>query len=237
MQKICKICKKIQQTKRLYGIDFPINEGHEECLIIERAQEEIKEKNKYEAEKQAHRQNLLFSGFAGASIDWRRRTWEQWVENDENKGVTELLKGLGYEAKGLVLSGAPGVGKTHLLVATAVQMVLDHGKEIKFIRFSTWADEMRSVNFEHAGEMLKTLQSSDALFIDDIGASSITEHIEDKFIRILDYRLEFNMQTYISTNLSQDEAAKAFSPRVFSRLTGLCEWINILNIKKDWRNK
>ncbi len=232
----CPICGKFLLTKKLLNLSFPSYEGHNDCVKIIKKHERERLEEARKAERALEIEQLIHDGFEG-QINWKQRSWEQWVENSENKGVTELLKGLVHDSKGLLLSGTPGIGKTHLLAATAIQFAKEYERPFKFIRFGNWADEIRAVPPERTEMMTKELQQIPFLFLDDIGTSVISDHIEGKLCRILDYRLEFKLPTFISTNVSGDEINKIFSPRIMSRLIGLCEWIDLSDKYEDWRAK
>jgi DNA replication protein DnaC len=230
----CEICGGILKTRTLLNCTFPTMIGHEECTKILNKRDELEKKERQK--KQAEQENLerLEIGFAGSSINWNARSFEQWVENSDNKPVVEFLKAWGTCTKGLVLSGTVGVGKTHLLAATANHLA-SRGFKFRFHRFSVWADKIRAVDFSTAEQMILEASDVSLLFLDDLGSATITDHVEAKFCRILDHRLEFNKPLFCSTNLTEIELKSFFSPRIVSRLLGLCEWIELSNFKKDWR--
>jgi DNA replication protein DnaC len=235
--KICKVCGKEFAIKMAGNIPMRISEGHEKCKEILNANDRYAEEIQSKKDDEERCQFELAGGFRYSATDWTRRTWNGWAENSENKPVADVLRVKGYNEKGTVLSGGPGIGKTHLLAATAVEIHRASRRKFLFVDFARWSDLIRSAEFSKSLELISELENIDTLFIDDIGTNSITDHLEDKFCRILSYRLEFNKPTYISTNLTLKEADKTFSPRIMSRLRSLCDWIDIKRIKSDWRNK
>jgi DNA replication protein DnaC len=237
LPKFCPICGLELQLRILLNKPYRSMVGHDECVKIMKEQDRIAEEEKRAIECREEMVRDLWACFDGSSIDPSRRSWEQWVENNENSGITDRLKGWTHKDKGLVLSGGPGIGKTHLLAAVAIQAFWEQGRRFKFIRLAEWADEIRSCSFERAQEMVLQLKRADIVFFDDLGAGIITDHIETKLTMILDHRLEFNCPTFFSTNLTDLDANKILSGRIMSRISGLCRWINVTSIKSDWRNK
>jgi len=235
--KTCLICHKDFEIKMLGNIPFPTSKGHEECNKIIAAEEEKRRQAEILIEDEKRRIQSLNESFVDGAIDWTQRGWDQWVENDENKAIMEFLREWEYNDKGLVLSGSPGIGKTHLLAATAIRMHSRRWEKFKFIRFARWADQIRASELPIVLAMTKELEQANSLFIDDLGANILTDFLEDKLCQILDYRLEFKKVTFISTNISLEEGHKLFSARLMSRILGLCKWIDIKRIKNDWRSK
>lgn len=235
MKKNCEICAKELTTKRIFNMEIPSMIGHEDCMVLLKEQDLIKKNEQIIKKRKEEIANIIKKGFSDAAIDWRARTFDTWVENSENKPVVEFLKQWGINDKGLSLSGLAGVGKTHLLAALATHLATEKLIDFQFLRFPIWSDKMRSVNFEQAEQMVLEIQNVNLLFLDDIGANTITDHIESKFCRILDYRLEFKLPLFITTNLSSEDLKNTFSTRIVSRLFGLCDWIELDKLKKDWR--
>jgi len=237
LDKLCPICKEELPMRKLFNKQYPSYAGHEKCVEIMNTRDQDIREQKRAIECRLEMEAELYGCFAGASINPARRTWELWSENSENKAVTEFLRQWRYPNKGMVLSGGTGIGKTHILTAIAIAAFWQQGVRFKFIRVAEWADDLRSCQFERAKEMVTELKRASIVLFDDLGAGIITDHVESKLCMILDHRLEFNLPTFFSTNLSSDDMDKLFSARIMSRISGLCEWINLSAIKSDWRYK
>lgn len=81
------------------------------------------------------------------------------------------------ENRGLVLYGAVGRGKTHLLVALLRELVFRHGVNAKFVEFSHLLADLKS-GFDSgrgAAELLDPLVAVDVLAVDELGKGRNTE--------------------------------------------------------------
>ena len=78
---------------------------------------------------------------------------------------------------GLGLSGPPGVGKTHLMCAMALQLAADAGLSVKYTDFSTLLWNLKAGFDRGVGEneLLGPLLEADLLIIDEVGKGRATE--------------------------------------------------------------
>ena len=115
--------------------------------------------------------------------------------------------------KGLYISGDLGVGKTYLCTALANSLV-KKGKKVAFVKVSNFFNEMRSAigtNPELIARNINILKKADYLFLDDIGAESVSEFIRDDILfRILDHRLENSLITVFTSNLNKSDLLKHY---------------------------
>lgn len=135
---------------------------------------------------------------------------------DDQKSLYLKLVALYHKKSnlGLYISGDLGVGKTYLAIALANSLVKNNEK-VAFVKVSNFFNEMKSYIGEHS-ELIDTninkLQKADYLFLDDIGAESVSEFVRDDILfRILDYRLEHKLVTIFTSNLNKDELLKHYT--------------------------
>ena len=115
--------------------------------------------------------------------------------------------------KGLYISGDLGVGKTYLCIALANSLVKNKEK-VAFVKTSDFFTSMRNniySNPDLAQKHINALKKADYLFMDDIGAESVSEFIRDDILLgILEYRLEQDLTTFFTSNLSKEELLKHY---------------------------
>lgn len=128
---------------------------------------------------------------------------------------------------GLLMRGKTGLGKTHLSLSIAAQ-VMDKGYSVIY---GSAPDLFRTIEREHfnrASEQTDTLENvikTDLLVIDDLGAefdnkSKFYAHL---LYNIINDRLNASLPTIINTNLEHKELEERYEERTYSRLSTLTE--------------
>lgn len=128
---------------------------------------------------------------------------------------------------GVILCGPPGGGKTHLLRA---MMIAVAGPEF-FCRLIQWKNFLNSLKSDWDGSEAKItrLLLCDLLVMDEIGFGSQREWGEEVMLRILDNLQERRVPLFGTTNLTLDEIAKEFDPRIFDRMRELSAFVAFEN--------
>lgn len=135
------------------------------------------------------------------------------IINDDDKRI-ELIKYItnfyhNYpkEKKGLYLHGSFGSGKTYLITALFNELskknynaVIIYYPEMLNI-FKATFDTKDSFN-----EIFNEIKKADLLLIDDIGAETVTNWSRDEILgTILQYRMENDLSTFLTSNLNIEE--------------------------------
>ena len=142
-------------------------------------------------------------------------------------------------SKGLLMQGAPGLGKTFLSACIAREVAgkgcsvcydtaisaLEPFERQKFARSS----EEREAAEERIGRML----SCDLMILDDLGTEMVTEMSLSALYTLINSRLCSGRKTIISTNLSDEELEKNYTPQICSRLFG--EFLRLPFVGEDIR--
>lgn len=120
----------------------------------------------------------------------------------------------------LTLWSNTGRGKTHLGIATIRQWLL-RGIPARYTYVPLLLDELRR-GFRAEGDMSYERRfdfylNVPMLMLDDLGAEASTKWVNEKLDTIVDYRLNSNLHTLVTTNLTMDELNFRISSRLQRR--------------------
>lgn len=175
--------------------------------------------------------------------NWTQKNFSSLIA-EKNSHLAEVISILSNrdlnDPVGVFLAGGAGCGKTHLILSTMSRLAwfywhLNKGlnNQIKFWNYSDLCGVIRQEpnNFE----LLHKLRSPAYLFIDDLGTSKSTDFVQEKIYSIFNYRVENELPTFVTTNLSMSDINREFSERMGSRIKESCAWIE-LKATKDYRS-
>lgn len=230
--------------------------SHHECIEKERLKAKREaERDHYEKETE-RRQGEFDEWYGNATfpLDVKNRTFETFKDNGQNADALKLLKNWREgDDFGFLLYGPAGTGKSHLGFSL-MRVILD-GHLKKLEKFRPWNepaqferegfDRRRLPHYESvasllsklrgtSGELSPRVMDSSTLFLDDLGAESITEWSREIFFRLFDHRLNRRLPVIVTSNLSLNELKDRMHERVVSRMLGLCV---PLEIKGDDRRR
>ncbi|MDB4894746.1 MAG: putative chromosome replication initiation protein [Firmicutes bacterium] len=126
----------------------------------------------------------------------------------------------GTQEESLLLTGDVGRGKTFLSTAIGNVAVEAH-RTVVYFTFSEFLDLLRLHKFEDEEkyrEGLQRLLDADLIILDDLGAEKVTEFVAQELFNIINHRMNRSMPMIVSTNLTPQELADAYGPRIASRL-------------------
>lgn len=129
--------------------------------------------------------------------------------------------------RGILFSGSPGVGKTHLACAV-VNRLIEHGIFAYFLPTVRIPKEDTS-----AVERLSDPEEIPVLVLDDLGAEKGTERALECLYSIIEGRLWNEAPTFVTTNfgfpkplsLRLSETKAGYGERFVSRLSKACELV------------
>lgn len=160
--------------------------------------------------------------------------------------VTQMVANLRHQKlpkRGFYLAGDNGVGKTHMLLALAKEFYRQEVKSI-VVFFPELIRALKQAPYE-APAIIKKLQRTPVLMIDDIGSEMQTSYSRDEILLpILNARMNDKKLTYFTSNLDTNSLLHHFSQtqygenepikakRVMERIESLSEPITIVGKNK-----
>lgn len=140
-----------------------------------------------------------------------------------------------FPVSNLLLSGAPGLGKSFLssCIAKTVQdsghTVVYVGANLLFSHFNT--KQFRSDSAyenEIALTAIERYLHCDLLILDDLGSEFTVPLVTSSLFDLVDSRMNAELNTIISTNLSVAEISKRYAPQIGSRLGGVYQVLHFV---------
>lgn len=126
-------------------------------------------------------------------------------------------------ARSLLMSGAPGLGKTFLSACIAREVV-DRGCSVVYDTaihvFSCMEKQKFGGGSEEELRMAERIMECDLLILDDLGTEMPTNFISPALYTIINGRIMAGKPAIISTNLSIAQLAVRYTPQIASRLDG-----------------
>ncbi len=121
----------------------------------------------------------------------------------------------------LLFLGGTGLGKTHLSLAIANE-VLEADGSVVYSSVQNLINKLSAETFSYSGstDVSDNILGCDLLIIDDLGSEMHTSFSQSCIYNIINTRIMRGLSTVISTNLSLEELEKQYTARVASRIIG-----------------
>ncbi|MDA8235552.1 MAG: ATP-binding protein [Clostridia bacterium] len=152
--------------------------------------------------------------------------------------VTDFLKDA--HTDGLLLTGQVGSGKTYLACCIA-NALMDKGVSVLMVVVPDLLDEIkatydqgRSGSDYSEQQLLDSARQVDVLILDDLGAHNYTDWTRNKIFSIINYRLNNQLPTIITSNLSLKELKEYLGERTTSRIIQMCRVYRLI-VDRDIR--
>lgn len=153
----------------------------------------------------------------------------QWAENFHE------------HAKGYYIFGDFGSGKTHLAVASLLEVHRLHDITGAFLVCADFLEELKA-KFKDPDGLKQTFElyaKAPLLVIDDLGEGrkekdgTLSGWANEQLFRLINYRYEFELTTIITSTLNPSRLLQVVTPSVASRLPEMCSFLH--NRATDYR--
>ena len=184
---------------------------------------------------------LALSTFESFSLEYySKESNEGTAPYTRMKRILEFCKayaaGFTETSENLFMTGATGLGKTHLSLAIANE-VTKKGFGVIYVSAPALVSELESVHFsreyEEEKEFLASLTDCDLLIIDDLATEFPSAFGKTALYNLFNSRLLKKKPAIINTNLNFKELESFYSPRLVSRLYG--DFVKLDFIGRDVR--
>ncbi len=140
------------------------------------------------------------------------------------------------EKPSILMRGATGLGKTHLSLAIANEL-LSKGYYVVYVSAPSILSKLETAHFEYSSreeeELFSTLCDCDLLILDDLGTEFMTPFSKATVYNIFNNRFMKNKPVIINTNMTIRELESTYSQRFVSRIMGSCVKLDFIG--KDIR--
>lgn len=169
---------------------------------------------------------------------FKERTFENFKPVDFPAAFkTAVDYATGFEkntGQGLIFTGTPGTGKTHLAAAITNYIIAEFGIPVKFGSFISILDDVKK-SFKTDDEVIEKLLEVPLLVIDDLGKERQTEWSNSILYQVVNGRYENYLPVVITTNESMAALEANIGKATLSRLVEMCSGVRMDG--KDFRKE
>ena len=208
----CKNCKSLSNCKnKIKGYKFvPEKTNNNITFSYTACERKIKqdEKNKY-------LENIKYYDI---STDLSKASFKDVYKDDKKrvpilKYMTEFIKDYtkGNKPKGIYLNGSFGSGKTYL-TADLFNDLAKHGIKCAIVYYPEFLRDLKASFKTDYDDKFNYIKKVPILLLDDIGAENVSNYNRDEVLGpILQYRMEEELPTFFTSNLTIEELEKNLS--------------------------
>lgn len=172
------------------------------------------------------------------SPHFRNRTFDNFNPSAQSQRIYTYAKDWAThypeQERGLLFFGSYGCGKTHLAVASLLEVRKHYEKDALFLVVPTFLQELKS--FFQDGrkfqEHLTRYQRAALLVIDDLGEGqkvngSLTGWVKETLFSLINYRYEYDLKTILTSRYTPPDLEHVLGMATVSRLCEMCDFLEI----------
>lgn len=133
--------------------------------------------------------------------------------------------------RSILMRGATGLGKTHLSLAIANEL-LSRGYYVVYVSAPSILSKLEKSHFEYGNNeeeyLMDTLCECDLLIVDDLGTEFTTQYTKSAIYNIFNNRLLKQKPVIINTNMTMRELEATYTQRFVSRIMGSCDKLDFI---------
>jgi DNA replication protein DnaC len=128
---------------------------------------------------------------------------------------------LRFRDTGLLFTGPPGAGKTHLAAATLRELIATYRVRGRFVDFTSLVQDLQSAIDPDApfsrNELLEPVETAEVLVVDELGAQTLRPWAADILYDLINRRYARRLPTLFTTNYRLDDPAARAEPTTADR--------------------
>lgn len=177
----------------------------------------------YAAEKKQIYAEKIPAGF-------RHMSFETFSVSNDNRTAFDYAKQFRTSEKGVYLLGNVGVGKTHLLISAASDLIYNssYGRKMKILFYDDIIDtKIKGIN-KYA--IIDDCLQYEYLFIDDVLSVGRKDDALDILSVVLNQRIrKYKRKIFLTSNIAPQDLGDI---RVTSRINGMCDIVEVSGTDK-----
>lgn len=224
-------------TRDKFIKEFEKNLDHETTIYVDNNSSDIEQtaKNTYKQIKKFEKnlnkiKNNTFDNITSNKCLYKKYTYDNYNLSSNNSNIFILLKNIKETDKRynpIVIYGKKGTGKTHLLSATANNL-LKSDEKIVYIRAKEFKELCKKYEREEIEEhdfnsIIDKIKESNYIFFEDIENLANSSFTENKFYHLFNDLYESDKKIIITCNKEPDKLNN-IEPRIITRLYWGINW-------------
>ncbi len=134
-------------------------------------------------------------------------------------------------SKGILMKGSTGLGKTHLSLAIANE-VINKGYSVVYVSapdiLAKLEKEHFSYEYSNEQQIMQSLIACDLLILDDLGTEFSTQFTATAIYNLFNTRINSGKPVIINTNLTDEDLKNTYSQRFTSRIMSTCDILEFI---------